>query len=183
MKRWRATLIVVGVFLALLAYVLLVEREREPPPAPGATASPTPAPVLALPANDLRAIQVGDGARTLRLARTDDGWTVDGRPADAYAIDWRIDQLAALPARLIVAEQVDDLATYGLADPALTLTLELASGAEEQVHIGRETPDGTARYVQRAGDPRLYIVEEFYIEAYLEWLDQPPDAPTPTPAP
>ena len=181
MKRWRTTLIVVGVFAALLAYVLLVERERDPPPAPGITPSPTPAPVLDLAVADLQAIRLDDGARALRLAREGEGWTVDGRPADPYEIAWRVDQLAAFQARLIVAEQIDDPATYGLDAPALTLTLELASGASEVLHLGRQTPDGTGRYVQHVGDPRLYAVQAFYIEAYFQWLDQPPDQPTPAP--
>jgi hypothetical protein len=187
-KRWRTTLIVAGVFAALLGYVLFVEREREPPPEPGITPSPTPASVLQIAVDNLRALRIDGGERALRLVRGGEGWEIelaDGsrRPADAYAIDWRIDQLAAFEARLIVSEQIAGLQAYGLDQAALTLTLELADGSSERIAIGRSTPDGTARYVRREGDPRLYIVDQFRVEAYFEWLDQPPYPPTPTPAP
>jgi hypothetical protein len=47
--------------------------------------------------------------------------------------------------------------------------------------IGRQTPDGTAFYLQRAGDPRLYIVDHYKIQALYDWLADPPYAPTPAP--
>ena len=58
MKRWRTTLILLGVFALLLAYVLLFEHKREPPPSPGATPSPTPSPLVDLERDEIRALHI-----------------------------------------------------------------------------------------------------------------------------
>ena len=52
------TLLVLAAFVALLAYVLLVELKREPPPDPEAT--PTPWPILGWAIDDLRTVRLHD---------------------------------------------------------------------------------------------------------------------------
>ena len=181
-KRWKTTLSVVAVFAAILAYVLLVEGKKEPPPEPGVTPSPTPVQVLDIELDDIRAVRATDGVRSVRIARGDDGWLItdpEGAPADTYAVFLPVDELIHLEARLIVADQVTDAATYGLDPVALTIVVEIADGSKERFHVGRETPDTTAFYVQRVGDPRLYTVSHYQIAPFFEWLTAPPYQPTP----
>jgi hypothetical protein len=184
MKRWKTTLIAVGVLVALLAYVLLVETKKEPPPRAGVTPSPTPVPLLQLAPDDLQAVQVTDGERTLRMVHEGAEWRIvepgDG-PVDVYAVYLTLDDLAHLDARIVVSDEVTDPARYGLDPVALTLVVERTDGTEERFYVGRETPDGTTFYVQRAADPRLYIVDHYKIEPFFEWLLLPPYQPTPTP--
>jgi hypothetical protein len=96
-----------------------------------------------------------------------------------------MEELARLEARRVVMEvergATSDLATYGLDSEALTLTVETRTGDERRIYVGRETPDGTAFYVQREGDPRLYIVSHYMLEPFFGWLSDPPYRPTPTP--
>ena len=187
MKRYKTTLIVVGIFCALLAYVLLVEDKKEPPPElrPGVTPSPTPAPIFGITLDDVRALEIRGGAdQVTRLTRTDGAWRValpEDVPADEVALAWTISELIRLEARQIVSEQVADPAAYALDVPALTMVIEAGTGTET-IHVGRETPDGSAFYIQRQGDPRLYIIDHYKVDALLEWLVQPPYRPTPTPA-
>jgi hypothetical protein len=181
------TLLVVAAFGILLAYMLLVEARRAPPPDPQAT--PTPWPILSWEMEDLRSIQVTDGSSAVHLERVGDEWyivepTAAGRrlsAADPRTIYWPLLELAGMEARLPVSEEVQDKALYGLDTPALTIAVETVSGEREQLHAGRETPDGTAFYVQREGDPRLYIVDHFKIELFQEWLSAPPYRATPAP--
>ena len=184
MKRWKTTLIVVGVLFALLAYVLLVETTTEPPPQVGVEPSPTPVPLLQMAPQDVQAIHVTDGDRTLRMVHEGVEWRIvepeDGL-ADAYTVYLPIDDLSHLDARIVVSDEVTDPASYGLDPVALTLVVERTDGTEERFNVGRETPDGTTFYVQRATDPRLYIVDHYKIEPFFEWLLFPPYQPTPTP--
>ena len=183
MKRWVATLIVLVVFAALLAYVILVESKTTSPPEPGATPSPTPASVLNLLMDDVRAVRITDSARALRFAHDSTGWRMT-EPKDAdvdtYTVFLQMDELVHLDARLIVSEETSDLQTFGLDPAALTLVIESQDGSEEWIHVGRETPDGTTFYVLHDGDPRLYIVDHYKIEPFFEWLSSPPYPPTPT---
>jgi len=181
------TLIVVGAFAALLAYVLLVETRKEAPPPEEAT--PTPPTIVDLDVAQVEGVYVSDGDRTVRLVRRGEEWEIVEAtsadalgPADTAAITWTVDGIAHLQARLKVLDEVPDPATYGLDAASLVVTLELTSGAQEQIRVGRETPDGTALYVQREGDPALYIVSRYVMDSFFEWLTTPPLQPTPTPA-
>jgi hypothetical protein len=180
------TLLVVAAFGLLLAYMLLVEARREPPPDPGAT--PTPQPILRWEMEDLRSIHVTDGSRTTRLEREGEDWYIlepaedaGKRPADPRTLYFPLFELSSLEARLLVSEQVTDQATFGLDVPTLTISIEARSGEGARLYAGRETADGTAFYVQREGDPRLYIVDHYKIELLQEWLSAPPFKATPTP--
>jgi len=188
MKRWKTTLVAVLVFAAILAYVLLVERNKEPPARPEVMPSPTPVTLLDIAPGDVRAVQATDGTDTLRLTREgeDGAWQVaEGQgygqrsPANEISVSLAVEELAHLEARVVVLDAVSDLATYGLAPPALELTLERTDGSEARLAAGREAPDGTAFYVQLAGDPRLYLVDHYRIEPFLRWISTPPYAPTP----
>jgi len=180
--RTVRTLLVVAAFGILLAYVLLVEARRAPPPDPKAT--PTPWPLLVWEMDDLRSVHVTDGSRVTRLDRVDADWRVvepTDDVADPRTIYLPLLELAGLEARLLVSKEVEDEAAYGLDAPTLTITVETRSGERERLYAGRETPDGTAFYVQREGDPRLYIVDHYKIEFFQEWLSDPPYKATPTP--
>jgi hypothetical protein len=184
-KRWRTTLIAAGVFGALLIYVLLVEGKREAPeePRPGVTPSPTPAPVLDIAVQDILSLEVTTGDRALRMVHAGDEWRIvqpQEAPADTAALAWPLGEIAQLEARLIVADEVTDLATYGLDAPSLTVTIESSDGTT-QLRVGRETPGGSAYYLLVEGDPRLYIVDPYTVDNLRRWLDEPPYQPTPTP--
>jgi len=195
MKRWRTTLILLGIFALLLAYVLLVERKREPPPNPDAIPSPTPSPLVDLARDEIRALHVTWANTEVRIepspSSEQGSWQItvpETAPADTYGISWPIDELAGLSAKRTILESVDDPAQYGMGPEALTLSIETAERTV-RLTVGRETPDGTSFYVQLAGDPQLYIVEHYKIQPLFEWVLQPPYSeipvrgqPTPTPA-
>jgi len=183
--RTLRTLIVVAVFGVLLAYVLLIDNQREPPPPEDAT--PTPYPILQLGVGELAGVRASDGQRTLRFEREEEGWQIVESPTgqgpgemDLSAASVSLAELSGLAAKEQILEQVADPAPFGLAPPALTLAAWDQSGQEVQLQIGRKTPDGTSYYVQRQGDPALYIVASYKISPFFEWLADPPYLPTPT---
>jgi len=181
MKRWRGTLIVVVLFVVLLVYVLLVERKREPSPAESeATPTPTPLPLLNLTVDDIQAIEIDDGSRTLRLEQHADGWQIGeepGGPADSNIVFIAVNQLAQLSAGRILLEHVDDGTQYGLTPPRLNLEITLRSGGYRRLEIGKQTVDGMWYYVQMENDPRLYLVRQYVLQPFFNWLDKPPSAP------
>lgn len=179
-KRGWATWIVLGLFLALLAYVLLVEIKRTPPPEPGVTPTPTTVPVLDIETAQIQGLTISDGTAQVRLVVQDGVWQViepEPGAADGNTVVFQVDDLAHLQAKQVIAETIDDPASFGLASPALTVTLELAGGGSEQIRIGRLAPGGAGYYVQRAGEAWLYLVSPYTLAALFEWLSAPPYAP------
>jgi len=178
----RTTLILVGVFLALLAYVYWGEIRR---PAPStATETPTPAPILILPADQVVGITVRGGGKETRLTRPAGGeWKLEAPlpgPADTPRVNQFLDRLATLnPTRSLT--DTTSLEDYGLAQPALEVTVTLANGSTEVLQIGSENPQQTAYYAQVQGRQGVHLIAALTAESAKEMLDTPPVPPTPTP--
>jgi len=191
------TWIVVGVFVALLAYVLLVEAKREPRRMFGAEdVTPTPIPLLQFDPGDLAAVQwsdarTGEEPRALRVERRGEEWILidlatgsETRLDDPANLLFTFEDLTRLQARRVLAESEGralDLAAYGLEPAALVVIVETRSGEEARIEVGRETPDGTSFYVRRPGDPQVYLVYHYKLAPFFEWLDAPPYAVASTP--
>jgi hypothetical protein len=201
-KRWRTTLIVVAVFAALAAYVVLVDMKREPPTEQEPT--PTPVPLLGLSIDDVQSLRITsdtpgqDGLNVLQILHRELEWrfsapnassvpketcldSPDGCIADPYIVHIAVDDLCHLSAQRILLEETNDLAQFGLDPVFLTLNITTLAGGQTEIRIGKQTPDGTSYYVQRAGNPRLYLVAQYTLQPFFDWLEEPPYQPAPLP--
>ncbi|MCP4549688.1 MAG: DUF4340 domain-containing protein, partial [bacterium] len=77
----------------------------------------------------------------------------------------------------------DNLADFGLAEPAIQAMLMLTDGTSINLNIGTENPRHTARYVQKDDDPLVYLVDVGALDGLLRLLDEPPYPLPPTPMP
>jgi hypothetical protein len=80
---------------------------------------------------------------------------------------WRVDQEAAgqvastyvgLAYDRVLDEKATDLASYGLADPAVTLTATTKDGKTAKLLMGDESPTGTGVFAKLGDDPRVFLV-------------------------
>lgn len=124
--------------------------------------------ILPAEAAEVREIRVAraDG-ETFALARGKEGaWSMKDRdtPPDAAAVDRFLTDLVDLEGYEIVAEEGGDLGQFGLAPPALTITLLGADGAEIAGAIfGSHTPQPPTKEVtaKRTGAPAVFHVREY----------------------
>ena len=184
-KPWVTTLVLVGIAAALAAYIFLVEAKREPPPEPGAEALPTPAPLWEFGADDVTGITVTKGEQTTAVERGDGGWRVTA-PEEGEADSARLDGLALAVTEMRFTRTIADvsnLADFGLAEPEVQVTLVLSDGTAIGLLVGLENPRSTARYVQKAGDPLVYLVTRHSVDELLRLVNEPPYPPTPVPPP
>lgn len=187
MKRWRTTLIVLGVFAALTAYILLVEVKRQPPAEP--EAAPTPLPLLDMDIENVQSLDIVAKDKSLHVEHPGQEWQIilpgaaAPEVADPYVVHLAVDDLVHLSADRVLLEQATNLAQYSLEPAALTLTLTSRTGEQTQFLVGKQTVDGLAYYVQRAGDPRVFLVKQYTLQPFFNWLDTPPYEPTPEPTP
>jgi hypothetical protein len=178
----RTTLIFVGIFVALLAYVYFGELRR---PAPADTAlTPTPLPILIAPADQVVGLTVRGSGKETRLTRPAGGeWKLEAPqpgPADNTRVNQLLDRLATLnPTRSLT--DTTSLEDYGLAQPALEVTLTLADGSTQVLQVGSENPQQTAYYAQVQGRPGVHLIAALTAESAKQMLDTPPVPPTPTP--
>lgn len=182
-KPWVTTLILVGVLAALAAYIFLFEAKREPPPEQDAP--PTPAPLWEFKGSAIAAITVTRGEQTTAVEGSERVWRMiapEEGEADSGRLNGLVYQIAMIQSTRAMAG-IDDLANFGLDEPEVRATLVLTDGTAINLAIGAENPRHTARYVHKAGDPLVYLVNVSDVDGLLRLLDEPPYPPTPTPPP
>jgi hypothetical protein len=119
--------------------------------------------VLTFADADVRGLDLLRGAEKIALVQTAGVWkitapqTVDAEPD---AIRQLLSKLGDLTVQHFAADVATDLDKFGLAAPALTITL-LGEGTNtlSQLLIGGFSENGSARYVKRADEPFIYGVD------------------------
>lgn len=178
---FRNTLILVAVFALLGGYVYLVEMQK---PAETPTTVDKDKYVFTLGEQDLRALQLKDGDKSVYLARGDDGtWYVGalgGAEADLYQMSSVLSGLTDLKASRVITDLSAGLAAYGLEPPSLQAIMELSEDKSETLLVGDVTPQGSAYYAQRKGSSSIYLIPEYLVVALSGLVANPPYVPTPT---
>lgn len=184
-KPWVATLILVSILAVLVAYIFLVEARREPPPEEGALS--TPAPLWEFEGSDVMGITVTKGEQATTVEREGGEWHMiapEEGGADSGRLDSLVYQVAEIKFTRALAD-VGDMVAFGLQEPEVQVrvTLALSDGTTINLAVGSENPRGTARYVQKEGDPLVYLVPTSDLQGLLKLVDEPPYPPMPTPPP
>ncbi len=183
----RSTWIVLGIFILLVAFVLIFQRYQANQPDNTATATPTtPATYLYNLGNVLIShIKIADKSGKYVDMYKDPmtgKWAIEGVPPEAADSS----QIEALSSQLLGVQVLDTLtqtlsmAAVGLDTPAYTITLTTSAGTQDISYIGMQTAIGTGYYV-RDGTGPVMIVDKTTIDSILAMLTTPPMLPTATP--
>jgi hypothetical protein len=187
--KFRNTIILLVVFGALLAYFLLLEKDRNPSESTG-TPTPTPTNLFTFASSDVVELDLTDGTtKTTVLKRDNDAapWKIVAPIADngdSVTINGVVQPMSSLSASRSFTDSAStgDLATFGLAQPKLTITAKLKDGKNYSLRIGDKTPDSSNAYVQKPDDKTIYLINATLVDGASGMLDKPPVAP-PTPTP
>ncbi len=183
----RTTLILLLVLIVVVAGVYLLEFRN--PAGQGATAgatssAPTSLLTVSLPA--ISGITVRDVVSGTTVSATRDvsgtWWLAQpaGQPADPASLSSMAQQLSNIYVQRTLTP-TGSLADYGLVTPTLTVEVTTAEGATS-FGVGDETPSKGAYYVQKSGDPHVYLVDTSLVDNLKQFAGKPPVAQPPTPA-
>lgn len=188
MERYRTTLILVVVLLALAGMAFFLQNRNSG--AADATATPVPEQFVWEETDPVVSIDVISGTQTVSL-RYDVSTTVWSiiepvqDEADATAVGNAAESLKSLRTTGILTDTAD-LAPYGLDKPGMQVKLA-TGGAQPKQHafqLGDATFGGANYYIKTPDSPNVYVVSNSIIEPIKSWLTTPPVAPpTPTPLP
>lgn len=90
--------------------------------------------------------------------------TVQVLPMERYASDLTVEDLAS--------RTPEDLDQYGLKEPTMVVTIGYRDGVREELRFGGLVPTGGYYYLQRVGDPTVYVAAESIYEAFHRPLDE-----------
>ena len=117
--------------------------------------------------DDVQKIQISGADKDIELVRQDGNWRVDkpeSWPGDAVTIRSFLSTLRSMRATDFPPDAATDLATYGLDNPRLRVTVTIGKGGkdttEKQVLIGKQG-EKNELYVQVSGQPTVYTVSDW----------------------
>jgi len=151
--RLRNTLILALLLVGLGAYLYFVESKQIAQEAKKEK-------LVDLNADDVSAITLTYPDREIVLTKTDAGWRLS-KPVDAAADDITVKNLIRAITDAEVKKTIDeppqDLAQFGLTQPAATIAITAKGQALPALKVGKTTAVSFSTYVQRADQPKIYL--------------------------
>ncbi len=163
MLRLRGLLVAVALLAALAGGVYWSNKAKEADAKkPAADAPPK---ILDVRSDQLAKIEIrrADGEDTV-AQKNGQSWSLTSpRPlaADTEAIGSLISSASPLTADRLIESKASDLASYGLAKPAVDVAFIQKDGKSRQILIGDEVPTGNGYYVKLADDPRVFTIASY----------------------
>jgi len=179
----RTTLVILVIFAALVAGTIFWQRSQDQI-AEQATPTVSESSVLFEPESEIVEMRLEEvGGRVVELARDEEGnWQLtwpEAIEADNEAVEESLSQLTDLQV-MTTLEQPLDLAIVGLDTPSYRMLIVLDNGEQFVMNVGKETPTESGYYVI-SSDRKMYIVNKYGLDSFLEILESPPIKPVAIP--
>ncbi len=153
----RNTIIVIILLLIIGGYALYLRQQ------PPADQNPK---LYKLDAKDIRKIELHSSDRDIVLERTGDDWKIlkpITADADRYTVNGIADDIAGLQITGTAEEKPADLAPFGLAVPAVVVTVTTKDEKTlPAVMVGKQTPIGNSNFIKRADQPAVLLVNSAF---------------------
>jgi hypothetical protein len=156
-------LLVAASLLLVLTGVIWWSNKREAVASkPDSNAAPK---ILTLDASAVTSLSIRKRDQgTTTLDRDHEAWRITAPAplaADRESVASLLSTLSSLSSEHLIADKVSDPASYGLADPALKITVSLKDHQTRELLIGDQTPAGNAYYAMLSGDPRVFTLASY----------------------
>ena len=142
----RSTGIVFLVALVLAAFVYFYEVKRKPA---SEASSESSKPAFSLSSNDVKQIKIQRAGTTMNFERKSDGWYMtQPRPqrADGSTLDGLASTLSFVSVDRTFPATPDNLGSFGLKDPPVTINFTLNSGASHELRFGSKDFSASSIY-------------------------------------
>lgn len=160
-------LLIAAVVLAALAGTLYWSNHRKPATSSLTSAAESSPKILDVTPADVSGITISKtGTPVLTLSKNDAGkWQITAPkplPADQDSVSTLLSNLSPLNSDRLLEEKAADLNAYGLAKPAVEISLTEKNRKSEDLLLGDDTPTGSGTYAAVKGDPRVFIVASYH---------------------
>jgi len=160
--KTRNLIILAAVVIAVLAYILLVERHR--PTSDESTAAAEKV-LLDFERDDVMGIVIERAEGRVRLEKVGEEWRLREPfdfPADSSVVSSTLGSLTNLRADRRLAPDEVNRTDYGLEQPAAKVTLRMADGGERVIAVGDELPLGSKRALRVDGSDGVTIAAGWF---------------------
>ena len=126
--------------------------------------------LLTIPADQFQEIRIQKPSETEDLKLVDGKWRIiQPKPlaADQDAVTSMVTSLSALTADKTIDDNATDLSGYGLAFPALNITITKKDGKTAGVLVGDATPTNSGNYAKLPDSSKVYTIAS-YVKSGLD---------------
>jgi hypothetical protein len=153
----RSTLILVSLAAVVAVAVYFFEIK---PGKPRDQTPDTTKPAFAFARDDIASISITRGGETVTVEQKDGKWTITQpitAQANQSAIDSLVSSLTSAKIERTLTPSPDEIKSFGLETPAVTIDIRLKSGNTEQIRLGSKDFSGLSAYAQTGG-PEVALV-------------------------
>jgi len=159
-------LLAAAIVLAALSGTLYWSNHRKPSTSGVTSAAESSPKVLDIKPADVVGIKIAkkDG-QELALSKNASGkWQIAAPKtlaADQEAVSSLLSSLSPLNSDRLLEEKATDLSAYGLAKPAVQISVTEKNSKSEDLLLGDDTPTSSGAYAAVKGDPRVFIIASY----------------------
>jgi hypothetical protein len=161
--KFRGLLLAAGA-LALLSGLVYwsnkAEKDKE-----GKPAADAPPKVLEIPTDQVQKVEIVKGGQTTAVAKGGDGkWELTAPRqfrADQDAVSSLVNSFNSLSSDRVIEEKAGDLSGYGLAKPAIAVTITRKDGKVSKLLLGDDTPTSGSVFAKLDADARVFTLASF----------------------
>ena len=160
MEKYRTMIILLVIFIVLIGLYFLMQYVNKVQAEKGQDET-----IMVTEIANLSAMEYKDGETTMSFTNSEGVWTVTDNSEinlDSDAVDTIASALSQVQA-VRVLEGADELSSYGLEEPAYTITLKTEAGTEVTLYIGNAIDDN---YYATTGDKIVvYVIGSSAVDA------------------
>lgn len=160
MKKHRTMITLLAIFVILIVLYFIMGQMNKAQKEKNQEET-----IMVTEISDLVSMEYTDGETTLSFVKEEDAW----KSADNTELSLDNDSVETIASALCqvaavrVLEGADELSSYGLEEPAYTITLETESGNEITLYIGDATGEN---YYATIGDKVVvYVIDSSVVDA------------------
>jgi hypothetical protein len=161
--KTKNLLILAAVVIAVLAYILLVERHR---PTSEEARKEAEKVLRDFDRDEVAGIVIDRGGARVRLEKVGEDWRLREPldfPADSSRVSSTLGSVANLTVDRRLASDEVDPAQYGLDEPTAELTLTMADGGERVIAVGDEMPLESTRALRVDDGAEIVIASGWFV--------------------
>jgi hypothetical protein len=169
--KTKNLVILAAVVIAVLAYILLVERHR---PTSDEARREAEKVLRDFEGEEVSSIVIEREGQRVRLEKVNEAWRLREPidfPADSSVVNSTLGSLANLTADRRLAAEDAEPAEYGLTEPVAEVALQMSDGTSRSIVVGDELPLGSKRGLLIDGEGDVVIASGWFVSDLEREID------------
>lgn len=183
MKKGRNLLLLVLVLVVLGGVLLYLNSHPAKKSSDSTTANTQTIDIAKLDSKKISKITLKTKSSVLNITKNGTKWASDSAPGinlSEASVESLLTNFASMQAEKVIANNLNDIAQYGLQAPSAIATVTMEDGSVKEFSLGSKSPDGSYYYLILKGNNKIYTVASTVGDIFSYTVNNLIDASIPT---